>query len=166
MGIGFFLGTQITAPTNDMLYRRLKRKNYGIDRPEFRCPLMVPASLMVPVGLLWYGWSAQAQVHWIMPNIGAAIFCAGMIISFQCIQTYLVDSYTRYAASAIAAATVLRCLAGCGFPLFAPAMYQALDFGWGNSLLGFKALILGIRAPFMLWFYGEKLRARIKYAAG
>jgi MFS family permease len=166
MGIGFFLGTQITAPLNDMLYRRLKKRNGGVGMPEFRVPIMIPASLLVPIGLFWYGWSAQAQVHWIMPNIGAAIFCAGVIIGFQCIQTYLVDSYTRYAASAIAAATVLRSLAGFGFPLFAPAMYNALDFGWGNSLLGFVALALGVPAPFMLWKFGPKLREKSQFAAG
>jgi hypothetical protein len=166
MGLGFFLGTQITAPLNDALYRRLKKKNNGVGKPEFRVPMMIPASLLVPIGLFWYGWSAQAQVHWIIPNIGACIFCAGTIIGFQCIQTYLVDSYTRYAASAIAAATVLRSLAGFGFPLFAPAMYKALDFGWGNSLLGFIALALGVPAPFMLWKYGETLRERSKFAAG
>ncbi|KAF2626067.1 MFS general substrate transporter [Macroventuria anomochaeta] len=166
MGVGFFLGTQITAPLNDMLYRRLKKQNHGVGKPEFRVPIMVPASLLVPVGLFWYGWSAQANVHWIMPNIGAALFCGGVIIGFQCIQTYLVDSYTRYAASAIAAATVLRSLAGFGFPLFAPAMYNALDFGWGNSLLGFVALALGVPAPFMLWKFGEGLRAKSQFAAG
>lgn len=166
MGLGFFLGTQITAPLNDALYRRLKARNNGVGKPEFRVPLMVPASLLVPVGLFWYGWSAQHRLHWIMPNIGAAIFCAGTIVGFQCIQTYLVDSYTRYAASAIAAATVLRSLAGFGFPLFAPAMYGALDFGWGNSLLGFIALALGVPGPFMLWKFGEKLRGKSAYAAG
>ncbi|KAI4653034.1 uncharacterized protein J4E78_007863 [Alternaria triticimaculans] len=30
MGMGFFLGTQITAPLNDALYRRLKKRNNGI----------------------------------------------------------------------------------------------------------------------------------------
>ncbi|KAJ4983434.1 major facilitator superfamily transporter [Stagonosporopsis vannaccii] len=166
MGVGFFLGTQITAPLNDLLYRRLKKRNGGVGKPEFRVPIMVPASLLVPAGLFWYGWSAQAATHWILPNIGAALFCAGVIIGFQCIQTYLVDSYTRYAASAIAAATVLRSLAGFGFPLFAPAMYNALDYGWGNSLLAFVALGLGVPAPFMLWSYGERLRARSQFAAG
>ncbi|KAL1611767.1 hypothetical protein SLS59_000486 [Nothophoma quercina] len=166
MGVGFFLGTQITAPLNDMLYRRLKKRNNGVGKPEFRVPIMVPASLLVPAGLFWYGWSAQADLHWIMPNIGAALFCGGVIIGFQCIQTYLVDSYTRYAASAIAAATVLRSLAGFGFPLFAPAMYNALDYGWGNSLLAFVALGLGVPAPFMLWKFGEALRAKSQFAAG
>lgn len=166
MGLGFFIGTQITAPLNDSLYRRLKKSNNGIGKPEFRVPMMVPASLLVPIGLFWYGWSAQARVHWVIPDIGAAIFCAGIIIGFQCIQTYLVDAYSRYAASAIAAATVLRSLAGFGFPLFAPTMYNHLEYGWGNSVLAFIALGLGIPAPFLLWTFGEKLRHKSKFAAG
>ncbi|KAF2709780.1 putative MFS multidrug transporter [Pleomassaria siparia CBS 279.74] len=166
MGLGFFLGTQICAPLNDLIYRRLKKRNKNVGKPEFRVPMMIPASLLVPIGLFWYGWSAQYKVHWIVPNLGVLFFCAGTIVGFQCIQTYLVDSYTRYAASAIAAATVLRSLAGFGFPLFAPAMFNALDYGWGNSLLGFIALGLGIPAPFMLWKFGGVLRARSKFAAG
>jgi hypothetical protein len=94
------------------------------------------------------------------------MFSAGMIIEFQCIQTYIVDAYTRYAASAIGAATVLRSLAGFGFPLFAPAMYDKLDYGWGNTVLGFIGVALGIPAPFLLWKYGALLRAKSRFAAG
>ncbi|KAI9706222.1 MAG: hypothetical protein M1812_008245 [Candelaria pacifica] len=166
LGLGFFLGTQICAPINDRIYRTLKKRNNGIGKPEFRVPLMVPGSILVPIGLFWYGWSAQAHTHWIMPNIGATIFAAGSIMNFQSIQTYLVDAYTRYAASAISAAAVLRSLAGFGFPLFAPAMYNALDFGWGNSLLGFLAIVLGVPAPFILWKFGENLRQKSPFAAG
>jgi multidrug resistance protein len=166
MGLGFFLGTQISAPLNDIIYRRLKKKNNDVGKPEFRVPLMIPASFLVPIGLFWYGWSAQAKVHWIIPDIGIVIFSAGTIVGFQCIQTYLVDSYTRYAASAVAAATVLRSLAGFGFPLFAPAMFNALDYGWTGSLLAFVAIGLGVPAPFLLWRFGARLRARSQYAAG
>ncbi|EUC41277.1 hypothetical protein COCMIDRAFT_8995 [Bipolaris oryzae ATCC 44560] len=166
IGIGFFVGTQITSLLIDTLYCRLKLSNNGIATPEFRVPMLVPASLVIPVGLFWYGWSAQARMHWIMPNVGAAIFSAGMVMAFQCINGYLIESYTRYAASAIAAATVLRSLAGFGFPLFAPAMYKSLDFGWGNSILGFIAIGLGVPAPFMLWKFGKKLRSLSRFAAG
>lgn len=166
LAVGFFLGVQIAAPLNDRIYVRLKHRAGGVGAPEFRVPLMLPGTLLVPVGLFWYGWSAQARVHWIMPNIGAAIFGAGVIVAFQCIQTYLVDSYTRFAASAISAATVLRSLAGFGFPLFAPYMYQALDYGWGNSLLAFLALVLGVPAPVLLWKYGKALRENSQFAAG
>lgn len=166
LGVGFFLGTQICAPCQDRIYRALKARNNGVGKPEFRVPLMIPGALLVPVGLFWYGWSAQAKTHWILPNIGAAIFAAGTIFGFQCIQTYIVDSYTKFAASAIAAATVLRSLAGFVFPLFAPYMYAALDYGWGNSLLGFIAIGLGWPAPILLWLYGEKLRKKSTFAAG
>jgi hypothetical protein len=166
LDVGFFLGTQIYAPCQDRIYRALKKRNNGVGKPEFRVPLMIPGALLVPVGLFWYGWSAQAHTHWILPNIGAAIFAGGVIIGFQCIQTYIVDSYTRYAASAVGAATVLRSLAGFGFPLFAPYMYNALHYGWGNSLLAFIAIALGWPAPILLWKYGEKLRKRSTFAAG
>src|ERR1700761_6178820 len=166
LGAGFFLGSQISAPINDRIYRRLKRKNNNVGRPEFRVPLMFVGSALIPVGLFWYGWAAQARAHWILPNIGAAFFCAGAIICFQSMQTYIVDSYTRYAASGIASAVVLRSLAGFGFPLFAPAMYNKLGYGWGNSILGFVGIALGIPAPIIFWKYGERLRAKSKYASG
>lgn len=166
LALGFFLGTQICAPLNDRIYRRLKHRNGGVGRPEFRTPLMVPGSILVPCGLFIYGWSAQYHTHWILPNIGAVLFAGGVIIGFQCIQTYLVDSYTMYAASAIGAATVLRSSAGFGFPLFAPYMYNALDYGWGNSLLGFIAIGIGLPAPVLLWMFGKKLRERSPFAAG
>lgn len=166
LGLGFWLGTQITAPLNDRIYRNLKKKNNNTGRPEFRVPLMGVGSLLIPVGLFWYGWSAQSGIHWIMPNIGAVFFAAGCIICFQCMQTYIVDSYTRYAASGVAAAVVLRSLAGFGFPLFAPYLYRALGYGWGNSLLGFIAVGIGVPAPYLFWRHGELLRRKSRFAAG
>ncbi|KAG9591916.1 MFS multidrug transporter-like protein, partial [Aureobasidium melanogenum] len=166
LGLGFFLGTQIGAPLNDYFYRRLKKKNNNVGRSEFRIPLMFPGSILIPIGLFIYGWTAENKTFWIGPDIGAVCFAAGTILVFQSCQTYVIDSYQRYAASAVASTTVLRSLAGFGFPLFAPAMYNALGYGWGNSVLGFIAVGIGIPAPFLLWKFGERLRARSKFAAG
>ena len=165
LGLGFFLGTQIGAPFNDWFYRRLKRKNNNVGKPEFRVPLMFPGSVLIPIGLFIYGWTAETHQHWILPNIGSFLFALGAIVVFQCIQTYLVDAYTRYAASALAAAVVLRSLCGFGYPLFAPYMYDALGYGWGNSILGFVALV-GLPAPIVLWQYGQALRAQSRFCAG
>lgn len=166
LGLGFYLGTQIAAKTADRIYKSLKAKNGGVGRSEFRVPLMFPGAIMVPVGLLIYGWSAQYKTHWIVPNIGAAIFAAGNQLVFQNCQTYIVDSYTRFAASAIAATTVFRSLGGFAFPLFASAMYGALGYGWGNTTLAFAGLAIGLPAPCILWWYGESLRKKSKFAAG
>ena len=101
-----------------------------------------------------------------MPNVGLVIFGLGMKMATQWTQYYGVDTYPLYSASTGAASTFLRSLAGFGFPLFAPYMYQRLDYGWGNSLIAFLAIVLGVAAPFALWKYGPWLRARSQYAAG
>lgn len=166
LGVGYILGAQANAHVTDRLYKHLKAKradNKGL--PEFRIPAMFVGSAIVPVGLFWYGWSAQARLHWIMPNIGIAIFSMGAIVCLQCMQAYIIDSYSRFAASAMAAAVVLRSLASFGFPLFAPYMYATLGYGWGNSLLGFVSILVGVPAPYVFWVYGARLRAMSKYAA-
>jgi MFS family permease len=166
LGVGFTLGAQITSPLNDFIYRWLKKRNGGVGRPEFRVPLIHLGVNLLWISILIYGWTAQYRLHWIAPNIGAALFAAGSITIHQCTQTYLIDTYTRYAASGTAAVVFLRSIAGFGFPLFAPYMYQKLDYGWGNSLLAFIAIVIGVPAPFLFWKYGERLRGMSQYAAG
>lgn len=166
LGVGFVIGAQVNARLSDRIYRHLKMKRNNTGAPEFRIPAMFFGSLFIPVGLFWYGWSVQAHIHWIMPNIGIAIFSVGSIICLQCMQTYLIDSFARFAASGMAAAVVLRSLAGFGFPLFAPYMYSALHYGWGNTLLALLSIGIGVPAPFIFWFYGAKLRAMPHYASG
>lgn len=73
------------------------------------------------------------------------------------VSTYLVDAFTIYAASAMAANTVFRSLAGAILPLAGPKMYEALGLGWGNSLLGFIALAL-CPLPIIFWVFGERIR--------
>ncbi|KAI1157152.1 major facilitator superfamily domain-containing protein [Nemania diffusa] len=166
LGLGFFVGAQVCAPLQDRIYVALKRRYGGVGRPEYRVPLMVPGAVLMPVGLIIYGWTAEYKTHWIFPNIGAFLFSVATIISFQCLQTYLVDTYTRYAASAVSAGTVFRSLAGFGFPLFAPSLYGRLGYGWGNTLLALLGVVIGWPGPFLLWKYGETLRKKSPFAAG
>ncbi|KAI1828498.1 major facilitator superfamily domain-containing protein [Xylaria intraflava] len=166
LGLGFFFGAQLCAPLQDRMYVSLKRRNGGIGRPEYRVPMMIPGAFLLPTGLIIYGWSAEFKTHWIFPNIGAFCIAAATTISFQCLQSYLVDAYTRYAASAVAAGTVLRSLAGFGFPLFSPSLYDALGLGWGNTLLALLGVVLGWPGPYLLWRYGAALRKRSPFAAG
>jgi multidrug resistance protein len=164
ISLGYLIGCQISSFMMDKIYVRLKAKNNGEGLPEYRLPLMMFSSLVLPVGLFWYGWSAEAHIHWIMPNIGAFLVCLATILSYACIQMYAIDSYGRFAASALAAISVVRSLCGFGFPLFAPYMYNALGYGWGNSLLAFVGIAVGLPAPIILWKWGAKLRAGSTYA--
>ncbi|PPQ86651.1 hypothetical protein CVT25_006835 [Psilocybe cyanescens] len=158
LGIGFFSATIFGAKFADKIYKNLGSKNGGICTPEMRIPALFFGSFFVPIGLFWYGWSAQAQLHWMMPIVGSGIFGFGMMTTFLPIQLYLVDSFA-YAASATAAAALFRSLLGFAFPLFGQQMFDALGLGGGNSLLAGLAIVLGIPFPVWLYYNGEKMRA-------
>lgn len=72
-------------------------------------------------------------------------------------SSYLIDSYTMYAASATAVNTTMRALIGGFLPLAGPPMYATLGLGWGNSLLAFIALV-GSISPYFFWRYGADIR--------
>ncbi|KDR80330.1 hypothetical protein GALMADRAFT_62622 [Galerina marginata CBS 339.88] len=133
LGIGFMSATIFGAKFADQVYKYLGDKNGGVSTPEMRIPALFFGSLFVPVGLFWYGWSAQAGIHWIMPIIGTGIFGFGMMTTFLPIQLYLVDSFV-YAASATSAASLFRSLLGFAFPLFGQQMFDTLGLGGGNSV--------------------------------
>ncbi|KAH9478470.1 Efflux pump radE [Psilocybe cubensis] len=155
LGFGFVLSTLAGARWGDSLYKYLAKKNDGKPKPEMRIPFMLLGSILAPIGLFWYGWSAEAGVHWIMPIIGTAIFSFGDLP----ITLYLVDSF-KYAASALAAAAVFRSMLGFAFPLFGKQMYDALGKGGGNSMLAGVAIVLGIPFPIWIYYKGEEMRAR------
>ena len=71
----------------------------------------------------------------------------------------MIDSFTLYAASALAANTVLRSVFGAVLPLCGLRMYEALGLGWGNSLLGFIA-VAAIPVAYLMIKYGEVLRTK------
>jgi MFS family permease len=171
IALGFILVAQIAGPISDRILQHLHKKPEATSSsledepikvvPEYRVPLMIPGALLIPpIGLLIYGWTAQKETHWIGPNIGIAIFSAGINIGGQCQTAYLVDAYPEFTASALEASSVMKIVAGFGFPLFAPSLYDKLDYGWGNTLLAGIAVILGLPMPRIWWNYGARLSAK------
>jgi multidrug resistance protein len=159
--IGYTIAAQVGGRVMDRLWSYLKAKHGDDTVPEYRVPLMIPGAILIPLGLLIYGWTAERPdyYHWIVPDIGIGIFGCGIILNTQAMQAYVVESYRKYVASAFAAAQFLRSVAGFAFPIFAPSMYRNIGYGWGNTILALTFVVIGWPAPFLLWKYGAKLRA-------
>jgi hypothetical protein len=73
LAVGSLIGVYICAPATDRVYAGLKRR-YAIPEderglPEFRVPLMVPASIITPCGIFLYGWAAEGKLHFLVPNV-------------------------------------------------------------------------------------------------
>ncbi|RFU29502.1 hypothetical protein B7463_g6841, partial [Scytalidium lignicola] len=160
LGIGSFLGLVITGRTSDVLYNKLTGKYGGIPAPEYRLPPLMLTSPLVSMAFFLYGWSAQAKAQWIVPIIGTAFFSMGMIPAFISINMYLVDTFGRYSASALAASKILQSVVGAFLPLAGRPLYDDLGLGWGNSVLGFIALTL-IPVPCLFFKYGIVVKRRL-----
>ncbi|RFU27478.1 hypothetical protein B7463_g8861, partial [Scytalidium lignicola] len=158
LGIGCILGAVFLGLASDRIYTYLEKAS-GVAKPEFRLPLMIVFSLFVPIGLFWYGWTADKHVHWIVPIIATSVIAIGMLSVFLPVQTYLIDAFPEYAASAIAAVTVFRSIAGALVPLAGQPMFDRLGLGWGSSLLGFLALAM-TPIPWVFWKFGERIRTK------
>ena len=160
--VGYTIAAQGGARVTDMLWQHFKAKAGGQTAPEYRVLLMLPGTVLIPAGLFWYGWAAERHAHWAVVDAGAAVFGCGIILSTQAMQQYVMECYKEHVASAAAASQFLRSIFAFSFPLFAPALYTSLGYGWGNTTLALVFLALAIPAPFVLWFFGAKLRARGK----
>lgn len=131
--------------------------------PEERLIAAMLGSMLLPVGLFWFGWSARSDMHWIVPIIGTIPFGAGNLLVFCSTVNYLVDTYGGiYGASAAAANGMLRYVAGAVFPLFTIQMYRALGVGPASSLLG-GVMVLCAPIPWVLWKLGARIRERSAY---
>lgn len=131
-------------------YAKLSDQFDGFAPPEARLPLCMVGSVAVPIGLFWFAWTNYPSIHWIVSIMAGAPFGFGMVLIFLGIMNYLIDSYTIFAASVLAANSVLRSLFGAAFPLFTTQMYDRLGIHWASSIPAFLALIC---VPFPFLFY-------------
>ncbi|CAN3370547.1 multidrug resistance protein 1 [Diutina catenulata] len=138
--------------------------------PEVFMPMAILGSILMPVGVFIFGWTSAADIPWIAPMIGAAVFAAGAFLIFQTLFNALSASYQpQYLASVFASNCLFRSvIAGC-FPLFARPLFLNLKnsrfiVGWGSTILGCISVLM-ISIPVAFYIFGPKLRARSKYAA-
>lgn len=120
---------------------------------------MLPSGQVAPIGLLWYGWSLQANASLVVPVVGLGVFGFAMMGIFLPAQVYLVNAFPIHSASALAAMNILRSLAGGLLPLAGQGLYDALGLGWGNRLLALIALAFA-PVPFLLKRYGARMREK------
>lgn len=155
VAIGATINGQFGSYLMDRLYIHLKGRNGGTGEPEFRVPYLVPGLILMPAGLLWYGWSAQHTMSWIMVDVGVAVFTLGSFTTAQAVNAYQLDEFGEHGASAMAASCLLQNVIGFALPIFAPHMYEAMGYGWGNSLIALIMLGLGLPMAAVLWFWGR-----------
>ncbi|KAI1654523.1 MFS general substrate transporter [Daldinia decipiens] len=145
-------------------YAKTMAAHGGNAPAEARLPPALLGSILLPVGLFWFAWTCGPNVHWIVSIIASGFFATGLVLVFLSLMNYMIDSYVIYAASVLAANSVLRSIFGAAFPLFTTAMYNNLGIHWASSIPAFLALAC-LPFPFLFYKYGKSIRMKCKFAA-
>ncbi|KAH8688045.1 major facilitator superfamily domain-containing protein [Phaeosphaeriaceae sp. PMI808] len=137
---------------------------HGLGAPERRLIPALFVTFLVPIGLFIFGWTAREDVHWIVSCIGIVITTIGIFLIIQCIFLYIPLVYPQYAASLFAGNDFARSALAAGSIHFAYPLFHNLGVDRGISLLG--GLTVGCSVGvYVLFFFGEKLRAKSRFAA-
>ncbi|KAL2155509.1 hypothetical protein VTH82DRAFT_251 [Thermothelomyces myriococcoides] len=131
--------------------------------PESRLPPAILGALTLPASMFAFAWTNGPNIHWSASIILSAPFGFGCVPVFLGVLNYIVDAYTIYAASAIAAGVMLRSLFATAFPLFVQRMYLDLGIHWASSIPAFLTVAC-MPFPFVAYKYGATIRMKCKYA--
>jgi DHA1 family multidrug resistance protein-like MFS transporter len=115
LGMGIFLGNISFI----LIFK------YANTKPAFKklqdaflAPAML-GSILLPISLFWFGWTARPEIHWIVPIIAGFPFGFSTILLFVGTSVYLSSMYQQYAASAFAVNSWMRFSFAAAFPMFA-----------------------------------------------
>ena len=130
IGFGFLTGLVVVASTSDKVVMKLTARNNGTPEPEMRLPTIIFFASILPISFFWYGWTADEQVHWIVPIIAMFPFGVGLMGIFLPLQTYLINCYPAHAASANFTLVVTRLMLCALLLLAGLRMFESLGLGF------------------------------------
>ena len=131
--LGAFIGFAAVVMLNKSYVRKLEANN-NVPVPEWRLPIAMVGGIVFAIGLFWFGWAGYRQnTHWIAPTLAGLFLGFGIFtVSIQCLN-YIIDAYLMFAASAIAANTIMRSIFGAVFPMFAVGVCQVYRARCGEN---------------------------------
>ncbi|KAI1342445.1 MFS general substrate transporter [Xylariaceae sp. FL0016] len=131
--------------------------------PESRLIPAVIASIVAPVGLFIFAWTANPSISYWFPILGLLIFFTCMFFIYQCTFFYLSRAYPRYSASLFAANDFTRSCFALASILFSRPLYTAMGINGGVSLLGGMSVLCAV-GMLALYRCGHRLRAWSRFA--
>ncbi|EXA33748.1 hypothetical protein FOVG_15049 [Fusarium oxysporum f. sp. pisi HDV247] len=148
---------------NNRYYRRKLMENGYRAVPEARLPPMMLGGIVFTAGQFLFAWTSSLSANYWPSIIGIVLTGLGFTTIFQAALGYLIDTFTRYSASAVAANTFMRSMFSGTFPLFIIPMYHKLGVDWGTTVFGCISAAL-IPVPYLFLVWGKRIRGKGKWS--
>ena len=117
----------------------------------------------MPISLFWMAWTSYRSIS-IWSSIAASVmFGHAGVLAFTTTYMYLIDTYEKYAASALVFATLSRYFFSGGMVVVATPFYQNVGHHWTLTILGCVSLLL-TPIPYVFYRYGHIIRLKSRFA--
>ena len=155
IGAGFAV---ITTYVLEVEYSKLVKRRKP--EPEDRLWGAMVGAPFPCIALFILGATSYKHIIWVGPASSGIAFGYGMVLIYYSLNNYIIDTYAKYAASALATKVFLRSAGGAAFPLFVTQMYEGLGLQWASWLLAFVALAM-VLIPFTFYKWGKTVRLKL-----
>ncbi|KAL7315116.1 hypothetical protein PS15m_006610 [Mucor circinelloides] len=164
-GLGNVLGSIVSGRLSDYLLIRSSKKRGGNSKAEDRLTLNAwPGGfILIPFGVLLFGWSIMAGFSVWPAIIGFSILCFGMSQVYTAGSAYLVDSIPGKGASVTAACNFFRMTIAAILSFVSPIMGSALSIGYVCILLA-SLNVVGMSLLVFIKFKGIHMRRKAGFA--
>ncbi|KAK3370297.1 major facilitator superfamily domain-containing protein [Podospora didyma] len=122
------------------------------------------AATLYPGALIWYGWSAERGLPWIIPCIANLFFGVGSMLVFGAVTTMLTEFMPRQSSSGVAVNNFVRNIFSCVGGIVAQPLIDVIGNGWLTTMIGLFAWITGNMAIWALKRWGPGWRVTMDEA--
>jgi len=172
LSLGYILASMLGGRWIDRIMVRAAQKagRYDADGklvflPEDRMrENMWLAATLYPGALIWYGWTAQHHVHWVVPCIANFFFGVGSMLVFGAVTTMLTEFMPHRSSSGVAVNNFVRNIFSCAGAVVAQPWVSAMGNGWVTTIIGLFAWVTGNVAIWLLRRNAQRWRGRMDEA--
>ncbi|KAK0936944.1 hypothetical protein LTR29_011529 [Friedmanniomyces endolithicus] len=160
--IGSFMGELCAGWVVDAIVKREKRKLGGRDpEPEVRLKAIWTGEILVPTGLLIYGFCLQYHTIWIAPILGMGIACFGLQVITTTCYTYSIDCYRSEGSEVSQVFNFFRQEIGMTFAFYVILLAGKIGYQWTFFFFAIMGSVLGFIPIVVLMLRGKEIREKL-----
>lgn len=144
---------------------RRERQRLGPDAPdpppEIRLRAIWTGEVLVPTGLLIYGFTLQYHAPWIVPLVGMGIACFGLQVITTTCYTYSIDCYRARSSEVAQLFNLIRQTFGMTFAFYTIRLAGKIGYQFTFLFYAIMGSVLGFVPIVVLMFKGRQIRDRL-----
>ncbi|KAJ5190430.1 uncharacterized protein N7498_009415 [Penicillium cinerascens] len=166
--LGYFVSSLVGGRWMDSIMQREAKKANRYDekgrlvfRPEDRMRENAwLGAILYPAALIWYGWTVEKGVFWLVPMIANFFFGVGSMLIFSMVTTMLTEFMPKKSSEGVALNNFVRNIFSCVGSLVTAPIISGIGNGWLFTILGLVALASS-SVIVLMRVYGPRWRVKM-----